>query len=106
MTGFAQDDTSVDVALSDRQSLRAKYLVGCDGGCSLIRTAASIAFPGRDPTTSNLITEVELAEEPAWGPTPRRAQDPFREQDEGWGSSEPLRRSVENKGGSGWATTC
>lgn len=67
VTGFAQDDTGVDVALSDGPPLRAEYLVGCDGGRSLIRKASGIAFPGWDPTTSNLIAEVELAEEPAWG---------------------------------------
>jgi 3-(3-hydroxy-phenyl)propionate hydroxylase len=65
--GFAQDDTGVDVALSDGQSLRAEYLVGCDGGRSLIRKAAGIEFPGSDPTTSNLIAEVEITEEPEWG---------------------------------------
>ncbi|HEY3938638.1 MAG TPA: FAD-dependent monooxygenase [Bryobacteraceae bacterium] len=67
VTGFAQDDTGVDVELSDGQSLRTKYLVGCDGGRSLIRKAAGIEFPGWDPTTSNLIAEVEMAEEPEWG---------------------------------------
>jgi 3-(3-hydroxy-phenyl)propionate hydroxylase len=67
VTGFAQDDTGVDVELSDGQSLRADYLVGCDGGGSLIRKAAGIEFPGWDPTTSNLIAEVEIAEEPEWG---------------------------------------
>ena len=67
VTGFAQDDTGVDVELSDGQSLRADYLVGCDGGRSLIRKAAGIEFPGWDPTTSNLIAEVEIAEEPEWG---------------------------------------
>ena len=67
VTGFAQDDTGVDVELSDGQSLRAEYLVGCDGGRSLIRKAAGIEFPGWDPTTSNLIAEVEMAEEPEWG---------------------------------------
>ncbi|HKE89882.1 MAG TPA: FAD-dependent monooxygenase, partial [Gemmatimonadales bacterium] len=67
MTGFAQDDSGVDVALSDGQSLRATYLVGCDGGRSLIRKAAGIAFPGWDPSISNLIAEAELAEEPEWG---------------------------------------
>src|SRR6202011_5408383 len=67
VTGFAQDDTGVDVALSDGQSLRAEYLVGCDGGRSLIRKAAGIEFPGWDPTTSWLIAEVEMAEEPKWG---------------------------------------
>ena len=64
VTGFAQDDTGVDVELSDGRSLRAQYLVGCDGGRSLVRKAAGIAFPGSDPTTSNLIAEAELAETP------------------------------------------
>jgi 2-polyprenyl-6-methoxyphenol hydroxylase-like FAD-dependent oxidoreductase len=67
VTGFAQDDTGVDVELADGQSLRAEYLVGCDGGRSLIRKAAGIAFPGWDPTTSALIAEVEMAEEPELG---------------------------------------
>jgi 2-polyprenyl-6-methoxyphenol hydroxylase-like FAD-dependent oxidoreductase len=67
VTGFAQDDTGVDVALSDTHSLRADYLVGCDGGRSLVRKAAGIEFPGWDPTTSSLIAEVEMAEEPELG---------------------------------------
>jgi len=67
VTGFAQDDTGVDVALSDGQTLRAEYLVGCDGGRSLIRKLAGIEFAGWDPTTSWLIAEAELAEEPKWG---------------------------------------
>jgi 3-(3-hydroxy-phenyl)propionate hydroxylase len=67
VTGFAQDDTGVDVELSNGRSLRAHYLVGCDGGRSLIRRAAGIEFPGWEPTISNLIAEVELAEEPEWG---------------------------------------
>src|SRR5712672_46275 len=67
VTGFAQDGTGVDVALSDGESLRAEYLVGCDGGRSLIRKAAGIEFPGWDPTTSSLIAEVEMAKEPELG---------------------------------------
>jgi 2-polyprenyl-6-methoxyphenol hydroxylase-like FAD-dependent oxidoreductase len=66
-TGFAQDDTGVDVELSDGQSLRADYLVGCDGGRSLVRKEAGIEFPGWDPTTSALIAEAEMAEEPELG---------------------------------------
>src|ERR671914_431688 len=66
-TGFAQDDTGVDVQLSDGQSLRAEYLVGCDGGRSLVRKAAGIEFPGWDPTTSALLAEVEMTEEPELG---------------------------------------
>jgi hypothetical protein len=53
--------------VSDGRSLRAGYLVGCDGGRSSVRKAAGIEFPGWDPTTSNLIAEVEVAEEPEWG---------------------------------------
>jgi 2-polyprenyl-6-methoxyphenol hydroxylase-like FAD-dependent oxidoreductase len=67
VTGFAQDDGGVDAQLSDGQSMRAEFLVGCDGGRSLIRKAAGIEFPGWDPSTSSLIGEVELAEEPEWG---------------------------------------
>src|SRR5437879_6038842 len=67
VTGFAQDDTGVDVQLSDGQSLRAEYLVGCDGGRSLVRKAAGIEFPGWDPTISSLIAEVEMTEEPKLG---------------------------------------
>jgi 2-polyprenyl-6-methoxyphenol hydroxylase-like FAD-dependent oxidoreductase len=69
VTGFSQDDTGVDVQLSGGGTLRADYLVGCDGGRSLIRKAAGIEFAGWDPTTSNLIAEVELGdgEEPELG---------------------------------------
>jgi 2-polyprenyl-6-methoxyphenol hydroxylase-like FAD-dependent oxidoreductase len=67
VTGFAQDDTGVDVELSDGQSLRADHLVGCDGGRSVIRRAADIGFPGWDPSTSWLIAEVEMDEEPELG---------------------------------------
>jgi 2-polyprenyl-6-methoxyphenol hydroxylase-like FAD-dependent oxidoreductase len=67
VTGLAQDDAGVDVQLSDGQSLRAEYLVGCDGGRSVIRKAAGIDFPWWDPTTSSLIAEVEMREEPELG---------------------------------------
>src|SRR5437868_3506862 len=67
VTGFAQDGAGVDVALTDGESLRAEYLVGCDGGRSLIRKTAGIEFPGWDPTTSALLAEVEMAEKPELG---------------------------------------
>jgi 2-polyprenyl-6-methoxyphenol hydroxylase-like FAD-dependent oxidoreductase len=67
VTGFTQDDTGVDVELSDGEPLRAEYLVGCDGGRSLIRKAAGIDFPGWDPSNSSLIAEVEMAGEPEFG---------------------------------------
>ena len=67
VTGVAQDGAGVDIELSGGSPLRADYLVGCDGGRSLIRKCAGIAFPGTEPTISNLIAEVRLAEEPKWG---------------------------------------
>jgi 3-(3-hydroxy-phenyl)propionate hydroxylase len=67
VTGFAQDETGVVVELSDHGSIRAEYLVGCDGGRSLVRKAAGIEFAGWEPTISNLIARVEIAEEPEWG---------------------------------------
>jgi 2-polyprenyl-6-methoxyphenol hydroxylase-like FAD-dependent oxidoreductase len=67
VTGFTQNDGGVDVELSGGQSLRANYLVGCDGGRSLIRKAAGIEFPGWDPTTSSLLAEVEMTEQPELG---------------------------------------
>ena len=70
VTGFVQDDTGVDVELSDGGRLRAQYLVGCDGGRSVVRKAAGIEFAGWDPTTSWLIAEVEMEEEPEFGLRP------------------------------------
>ena len=67
VTGFAQDDTGVDVRLSDggrcgRLSRRVRWRP------QLIRKAAGIQFPVWDPTRSNLIAEVELTEEPPPAP--------------------------------------
>ena len=67
VTGFAQDDTGVDVSCPTARSLRAQYLVGCDGGRSLVRKNAGIDFPGWDPSISYLIAEVEMTGEPALG---------------------------------------
>ena len=82
VTGFAQDEAGVDVELADgssrraqtpraqtlrAQTLRAQWLVGCDGGRSLIRKTAGIAFPGWDPSISYLIGEVDLDTEPEPG---------------------------------------
>jgi 2-polyprenyl-6-methoxyphenol hydroxylase-like FAD-dependent oxidoreductase len=65
--GFTQGDSGVDVECSDGLSLRAQYLVGCDGGRSVIRKAAGIEFPGWDATRSNLIAEVEMTKNPELG---------------------------------------
>ena len=70
VVGFTQDDTGVDVEISDDTTLRAEYLVGCDGGRSLIRKVAGIDFPGWDPTASYMIAEVDMDEEPEIGMRP------------------------------------
>ena len=67
VTGLAQDNSGVDVALADGDALRTEYLIGCDGGRSIIRKAAGIEFTGWDPTVSHITAEAELAEEPEWG---------------------------------------
>jgi 2-polyprenyl-6-methoxyphenol hydroxylase-like FAD-dependent oxidoreductase len=66
VTGFVQDATGVDVQVSDGSSLRAQYLVGCDGGRSLIRKSAGIDFPGWEASLSYLIAEAEMTD-PALG---------------------------------------
>ncbi|HEY0023575.1 MAG TPA: FAD-dependent monooxygenase [Longimicrobium sp.] len=67
VVGFTQDDTGVDVELADGRSMRAEYLVGCDGGRSVVRKAAGIDFPGWEATTSALIAQVQMAQEPELG---------------------------------------
>lgn len=67
LTGFTQHDTGVTIDLSDGASLRASYLIGCDGGRSLVRKVAGIEFPGWDATTSSILAEAEMAEEPPLG---------------------------------------
>jgi 2-polyprenyl-6-methoxyphenol hydroxylase-like FAD-dependent oxidoreductase len=67
VTGFQQDDAGVDVQVSDGSSVRARYLVGCDGGRSLVRKQAGIDFAGWDASVSYLIAEATMAADPAWG---------------------------------------
>ena len=62
-----QDEQGVEVRLSDGSLLRGDYLVGCDGGRSLVRKAAGIAFPGSEPTISHIIAEAKLSQTPEWG---------------------------------------
>jgi 3-(3-hydroxy-phenyl)propionate hydroxylase len=67
VTGFSQDDKGVDIGLSNDLQMRAQYLVGCDGGRSVVRKSAGIEFAGWDPTKSWLIAEVKFTREPMWG---------------------------------------
>jgi 3-(3-hydroxy-phenyl)propionate hydroxylase len=67
ITGFAQDDAGVDVTLADGGAMRADYLVGCDGGRSIVRKTADIEFAGSDASMSWTIAQVQMTQEPAWG---------------------------------------
>ena len=67
VTGFTQDDNGVHVALSDGTWVRAQFLVGCDGGRSVVRKAAGIDFAGWDATTCWIHAEVEMEEMPQFG---------------------------------------
>lgn len=67
VSGIAQDHSGVTAMASDGTRLRSAYLVGCDGGRSVTRKAAGIAFPGWDASTSCLVADVEMADEPPRG---------------------------------------
>ncbi|MEJ2856013.1 MULTISPECIES: FAD-dependent monooxygenase [unclassified Saccharothrix] len=56
---FEQDDDGVTVRTS-AGPLRAKYLVGCDGGRSRVRKVAGFEFPGTDPTITGYQALVEF----------------------------------------------
>jgi 2-polyprenyl-6-methoxyphenol hydroxylase-like FAD-dependent oxidoreductase len=70
VVGFTQDDGGVDVEVSDGTTLRAQYLVGCDGGRSIVRKISGIEFAGEAPTKSWLRAEVEFDDEPIVGVRP------------------------------------
>src|SRR4029079_19410857 len=67
VAGFAQDDDGVDIDVSAGERHRAQYLVGCDGGRSLIRKVAGIEFAGWYPTVSSVVAEVEMRDVPEVG---------------------------------------
>jgi 2-polyprenyl-6-methoxyphenol hydroxylase-like FAD-dependent oxidoreductase len=64
---FIEDAEYVHVQLADGRTLRSSYVVGCDGGRSLVRKTAGIDFPGWEPQASYLIYEAELIGEPPLG---------------------------------------
>lgn len=67
IAGLVQDEDGVDMRLANGTTLRARYLVGCDGGRSIVRKSAGIAFPGWEATTSSMIAQVEMTQEPELG---------------------------------------
>ncbi|WP_405182342.1 rifampin monooxygenase [Nocardia sp. NBC_01377] len=63
LVGLDQDDAGVTVELADGSRLRARYLVGCDGGRSTVRKLLGIDFPGEPSRVETLLAEVALTEE-------------------------------------------
>ncbi len=63
VVGLDQDDAGVTVHLEDGGALSARFVVGADGGRSVVRKAAGIEFPGWEASTSALIAEVEVTED-------------------------------------------
>ncbi|MGW5408381.1 FAD-dependent monooxygenase [Streptomyces spiralis] len=53
VTGVEQDEEGAGVRIAGREGtavLRGRYVVGCDGARSVVRTSARIDFPGTAPT--------------------------------------------------------
>ncbi|MBT2567181.1 FAD-dependent monooxygenase [Arthrobacter sp. ISL-85] len=64
VTGVSVDDAGADVQLADGSPVRARYVVGADGGRSMVRRSVGIPMIGPDATRSSLIAEVKVAGEP------------------------------------------
>lgn len=60
LTGLAQDAEGVTAEFADGTRLRARWLVGCDGGRSTVRALAGIGFPGLPARNETLIAEVRI----------------------------------------------
>lgn len=67
VVGVQQEASGVDVILADGTTQRGAYVVGCDGGRSAVRKHADIAFPGWEASTSCLVADVDMTDEPPWG---------------------------------------
>jgi 2-polyprenyl-6-methoxyphenol hydroxylase-like FAD-dependent oxidoreductase len=72
--GFDATETGVTVHLQGGDGVRVAWLVGCDGGRSLVRRQAGFDFPGTDPeiTVRQAVGTVEGAEHlgQGWQHTP------------------------------------
>ena len=64
VTGVSQDDDGVTAELADGTRLRARWLVGCDGGRSTVRKALGIGFSGEPAATEWLLGEIEVTTPP------------------------------------------
>ncbi|MCX4648888.1 rifampin monooxygenase [Streptomyces sp. NBC_01446] len=64
VAGVSQDEDEVTVELTDGAQLRARYLVGCDGGRSVVRKQLGVGFPGEPATIETLLGEMGATEDP------------------------------------------
>lgn len=60
VVGVRQDAKGACVELADGERLDARYVVGCDGGRSTVRTALGIGFPGEAATEETLLGEMAV----------------------------------------------
>lgn len=64
VVGLRQDDTGVSVELAGGETLRAEYVVGCDGAHSTVRRLVGIDFVGKQYETHILLADVRLVSPP------------------------------------------
>jgi 2-polyprenyl-6-methoxyphenol hydroxylase-like FAD-dependent oxidoreductase len=60
VAGFEQDDEGVTLNLADGETLRSRYLVGCDGGRSTVRKLLGVGFPGEPSRNETLMGEMRV----------------------------------------------
>ncbi|MGA4878628.1 rifampin monooxygenase [Streptomyces lydicamycinicus] len=65
MVGLSQDEDGVTVEMADGTQLRARYLVGCDGGRSAVRKLLGVGFPGEPAKVETMLGDMGVAEDPA-----------------------------------------
>ncbi|MEY9966156.1 2-polyprenyl-6-methoxyphenol hydroxylase-like FAD-dependent oxidoreductase [Streptacidiphilus sp. MAP12-16] len=65
VVGLSQDEDGVTVELADGTHLRSRYLVGCDGGRSVVRKELGVGFPGEPAKVETLLGDMEMTEDPA-----------------------------------------
>ncbi|MYQ45810.1 rifampin monooxygenase [Streptomyces sp. SID4985] len=65
VVGLSQDEEGVSAELADGTRIRGRYLVGCDGGRSLVRKLIGVGFPGEPATVETLLGEMEATAEAA-----------------------------------------
>lgn len=64
VVGLEQAEEGVDVRLGDGTQLRSRWLIGCDGGRSLVRTLLGVGFPGEPARTEWILGEVKVTADP------------------------------------------